>query len=490
MGSAHNPTVIIVGAGIGGLAAAVRLGSAGVAVTVLERHATPGGKIRRVPSPAGPVDAGPTVLTMRHVFDDLFTVAGATLGDHITLTPLTTIARHYWSDGTMLDLMRDPAATAVNVDRVFGATAAHQVAAFSARAAALFAAFDAPMMQAAQPSPVRLAAEVLRDPPLLTAMAPHRTLAQQLARDFDAPQLAQLFGRYATYVGGSPQTAPALLALIWRAEAAGVWHIDGGMSALAHALEALARGLGVRFRYDTGVAEVIPGRPMTVCTPGERLTADAVLFNGDPRALRTGLLGPAAALAVTTAQTEPRSLSAHVLAFAAMAEGPDLAHHTVFFGDDPAAEFDDLARGRDPADPTLYVCAQDRGSGGPEGLERFEIIINAPPVSTASSEGKDQCLRTILARLTRFGLRFDPAPTVAEMSSPRDFERLFPGSQGALYGRSPAGLTAALKRPRARTRVPGLYLAGGGVHPGAGVPMAALSGRHAAEAMIADLAST
>ncbi len=489
MNCARDPHVVIVGAGIGGLAAAVRLAAAGLAVTVVERHAGPGGKIRQVPSPAGPVEAGPTVLTLRHVFDDIFTAAGASLDDHVRLTPLATLARHYWSDGATLDLMRDPAASATNVARLFGGPAARQFEAFSARAAALFTGFDGTMIQTARPSPTRLASQVLRHPQLLAAMAPHRTLAGQLARDFEVSRLAQLFGRYATYVGGAPDAAPALLALIWHAEAAGVWRVVGGMSALARALATLGEGLGVCFRFGEEVTEVIPGQPLRVLLRDGSLAADAVLFNGDPRALSTGLLGPAVAIAVPRPQTEPRSLSAYVLAFAARAEGPDLAHHNVFFADDPKSEFADLARGRDPSEPTLYVCAQDHDQGSPNDLARFEIIMNAPPMTASSSGGKTRCLMTILTRLARFGLRFDPEPTVAEMTAPGEFDRLFPGSQGALYGRSPSGLTAALKRPRARTRVPGLYLAGGGAHPGAGVPMAALSGRHAAEAMIADLAS-
>lgn len=487
------PHVAVVGAGIGGLACALRLAGAGYRVTVLERAGTPGGKMRTLPSAVGPVDAGPTVLTMRHVFDDLFRAVGARLSDHVRLQPLPVLARHYWRDGPVLDLTNDPDLNSANIAAAFGAKAASQFQDFAAKARRLFEAFEAPMMRTAAPSQRDLIALTLRDKGLLRDMAPHRSLSSLLAKSFDEPRLAQLFGRYATYVGGSPYRAPALLALIWQAEAAGVWRIEGGMYALARAIEALAIAKGAVFRYGASVERIEPGAPMTITAGPTRVSADAVVFNGDPRALRSGLLGAPLRRAVRASGVAPRSLSANVLAFAAAAKGPDLAHHTVFFGDEPRAEFDALSKGQVAEDSTLYICAQDRGSGpAPPGLERFELIQNAPPLrrSTDLNTGPTLCLTKITQRLARFGLRFDPLPEPEALTQPAGFEALFPASLGALYGRSPAGLTAGLKRPKARSRIPGLYLVGGGAHPGAGVPMATLSAQHAAAAIGRDLPLT
>jgi 1-hydroxycarotenoid 3,4-desaturase len=488
--------VVIVGAGIGGLAAALRLATAGCAVTVVEAQDGPGGKMRTLPSEAGPVDAGPTVLTMREVFEDLFTAAGTRLSDHVTLDPLEVLARHYWDDGTVFDLTADPEDSARNVRASFGAAAEGEFRRFRARAARLFSAFEAPMMRAAQPSQAALAKRVLADPRLLWDMSPHRRLAGSLARSFTDPRLAQLYGRYATYVGGTPQGAPALLALISEAEARGVWAVRGGMAMLARAIEVLAREAGATFLYGTRVQQIetVQGRATGVATTAGRIPAGAVLFNGDPRALVQGLLGPRLRNAVPESAVEPRSLSAYVHAFAARAQGPDLSHHTVFFGHDPEAEFAALARGERPSDATLYLCAQDRtGTTAPPGLERFEIILNGPPVSTTATDPHGQdvppCQTQVFNRLRAFGLSFDPQPGPETLTTPTGFQRLFPGSRGSLYGRSPHGLTAGLKRPGARTAVPGLYLAGGGAHPGAGVPMATLSAAHAAEAILTDLAS-
>lgn len=483
--------VVVVGAGIAGLASAARLAHAGCDVTVLERHAQPGGKMRRLASPAGPVDAGPTVLTMRPVFEELFQSLGEQLEGHLTLHRQSVIARHFWPDGSQLDLHDDPVANSEAVHQFAGARAKAQFERFSERARALFDGFDAPMMQAATPSLPKLAGHVMANPHLLRQMAPFSKLAGLLRRSFDDPRLAQLFGRYATYVGGSPYEVPALLSLIWQAEVAGVWVVEGGMHTLARALMSIAEARGAKFIFNAQVhrIELDEGAIKGVrLQSGKLVTADDVVFNGDPRALATGALGSELSHVAPQTTKAARSLSAEVWAFAGTPQGVDLAHHNVFFRADPKPEFDALACSERVADPTLYVCAQDRGlPHAPPLLERFEIIANAPPVSGwPAQEEYTRCRNRTFRTLERFGLSFSEIPDRCSLTTPAGFAQLFPASDGSLYGQSPHGTMAAFQRPQTRTAIKGLYLAGGGTHPGAGVPMATLSARHAAAAILTD----
>lgn len=492
----RSAPVVVIGAGMGGLAAAIRLAAAGMAVTLIDAGREPGGKMRTTPSAAGPVDSGPTVLTLRGVFDDLFAAAGARLDDHLRLVPQDILARHLWSDGSALDLHPDPERNAGAIRAFAGLRAEAEFRAFAARARALRRAFDAPVMRAARPDLVGLTRAALVRPQLWPALA--RRMGPDLRGHFSDPRLRQLFGRYATYVGGLPARVPAVLAVIWDVEQDGVWAVEGGMARLAQALARLARSLGVDILPDTRVEgiEAPGGTVRAVRLPGGlRLPCAAVVFNGDPAALPAGLLGPDVLEALPRMAVAPRSLSARVWAFAARPLGVDLALHTVFFADTEAAEFGPLADGRHPVDPTIYLCAQDRAAGPPPagpppaGPERFEAILNAPPLPHASPDDPEEtatCRQMTFDRLARFGLRFDPHPELSCLTRPQDFARMFPASAGALYGRSPEGMLATFRRPGARSRIRGLFLAGGGVHPGAGVPMATLSGRHAAEAILRD----
>jgi 1-hydroxycarotenoid 3,4-desaturase len=483
---------VVIGAGIGGLSAALRLVHAGLSVTVVDMAAGPGGKMRTRDSVAGPIDIGPTVMTLKGVFETLFADVGARLSDHVTLIPDDILARHFWRDGSSLDLFHDAERSAEAVGTMAGAESERQFRKFSDRAKRLYDAFEAPVMLAQRPSLPKLTAHVLKNPGLIPAMAPGRSLAASLAAQFTDPRLRQLFGRYATYVGGSPYRSPAVLGLIWHSEANGVWRVEGGMHRLAKAMQALAQSKGAQFRFNARAARIEQqdGRVSGLqLEDGTRLPADLIVFNGDPKALVERQLGPAGVGAVPAKGVTDRSLSAFVWGFAAEPAGVDLVHHNVFFCADPKREFDDLAAGRMPEDGTLYVCAQDRGGATPTGPERFEIILNGPPGHPSTPEDAYRCRTRTFETLQIMGLRFSPTPDVAALTMPGGFAQAFPGSDGSLYGLSPHGMMATFQRPTARTALKGLYLAGGGAHPGAGIPMACLSGSHAAAAIMNDLAS-
>ncbi|MEO0342626.1 MAG: 1-hydroxycarotenoid 3,4-desaturase CrtD [Pseudomonadota bacterium] len=483
--------IAIIGAGIGGLTAAMRLAYEGHKVEIFERANQVGGKMRQVASPAGPVDAGPTVLTMRDVFEAAFQAAGTRLSDHITLHAAPVTARHFWRDAPVLDFYADLDRTINAVEEWGGRSAKEDFEAFQSDIALLFRSFEASMMYSDAPSLTQTVLKTLSSGKLLKMLARGQTLESYLNRRFREPRLAQLFGRYATYVGGTPDAVPMVLGLIAKSEANGVWSVEGGMHQLAKTMGAIAIQHGASLHLNTSVERLDAG-PKIVLSDGQTLKLDKVLFNGDPAALYHGLLGPGPTRAVDHAAVSPRALSAHVWTFAASPKGRDLSHHNVFFAKTPNSEFRDLASGKTPEDPTLYICAQDRTEGPTTGTERFEIIMNANASADLFQLQKEKsiCTEICFQRLRDFGLNFTPKPDVNSLTGPAEFAHLFPGSDGSLYGRSPSGMMAPFQRPTTRSRMTGVYLCGGGVHPGAGIPMASLSGQHAAAAIMKDLIST
>ncbi|MFN3451916.1 MAG: phytoene desaturase family protein, partial [Sphingorhabdus sp.] len=218
------------------------------------------------------------------------------------------------------------------------------------------------------------------------------------------------------------------------------------------------------------------------------------IFNGDPAALAVGLLGTSVSVATRKMPAKARSLSALVWLAKSKTSGFDLDHHNVFFSDDYETEFRDIKLGRPPAHPTAYVCALDRGHGAVRAgkPERLQIIVNSPAngdTENYASKERERCTMDMLARLRACGLELEE-PLPHRLVTPADFATLFPATGGALYGRASHGWAASFLRPGSRTSIRGLYCAGGATHPGAGVPMAALSGKLATQALLSDHIST
>lgn len=495
--------VAVIGAGIGGLTSAALLAARGAEVTVFEKEPWVGGKARRVEVDGALIDGGPTVFTYRGVFDEVFAACGERLDDHVSVRKADVLARHWWDDGSgALDLFADHDASVQSFARFAGAEAARGYSAFAAEAQRIFEVLEDPFLhgeKASTPLPMMWRMGLAKLPQML-AMRPFDRLWPALGEHFKDPRLQQLFGRYATYCGSSPYKAPATLMLIAHLEARGVWLIDGGIHALADALAKLAERQGARVRTRAAVAEILThkGRTSGVrLTSGEVIAADMVICNGDPSALATGRFGAAASRAVPAIPPAKRSLSALVWYAHAETSGAALSHHNVFFSRDYAAEFRDIGEGRTPSEPTVYVCALDRDAdrgapaSAPTGRERLQIIVNAPAdgdVHAYTPEEKERCTNAMMATLARCGLRLEPR-FAHQLMTPQDWERLFPATGGALYGRASHGWAASFQRQGPHTRLPGLYCTGGATHPAAGVPMAALSGQLAARAIAKDHAS-
>ncbi|WP_437761715.1 1-hydroxycarotenoid 3,4-desaturase CrtD [Sorangium sp. So ce764] len=503
--------VVVIGGGIGGLTSAALLASSGLDVVLLERAPRVGGKIREVVLGDRRVDVGPTALTMRWVFDEIFASLGLRFGDHVPLRRAGTLARHAWLDGSTLDLFADVERTADAIGALAGAREADGYRRFCRYAREIFDVVEAPFLRAERPT-LKTIATTAGNLGLggMMKIDGHRTLHRALGDFFADARLRQLFGRYATYCGSSPYLAPATLSVIAHVEREGLWLPEGGMRRVAEALAAAAARAGATLRCGAHVAAIEEGRGRAtgvVLEGGERVEADAIVLNADPAALRAGLFGQRAARKAPG--SEPRSLSAVTWALVAEASGFPLLRHNVFFSGDYEAEFRALFdRAELPRDATVYVCAEDRGDapahepGGPEagarpgaegGGERLFFILNAPATGdkhTPSSTEIHEWEQRVFQQLQRFGLSLKSTGASPVATTPADFERMFPATGGALYGPVSHGWSSTFARPASRSKLPGLYFAGGSAHPGAGVPMAALSGQLAARSVMEDLAST
>ena len=490
---------VVVGAGVGGLVSAIELARRGLDVVVLERSARVGGKMRQVNVAGRGIDAGPTVMTMRWVLEEIWKDAGGSLEQDLTLHRADLLARHMWGPGKPLDLFADIEASADAIAAFAGPDEANGYRRFCKYTQDIYDTVREPFLRSERPSMTSaMAAFGVLGLQGVMKIDGHRLLWNALTEYFKDPRLLQLFGRYATYCGSSPYAAPATLNVIAHVERDGVYLVEGGMYRVAEALVRLAERLGVTIRCGEQVHEIAisSGRASGVkLGSGEMVHADVVVCNGDPAALFRGFFGPNARRAVPA--PAPRSLSAITWTFVAEPEGDyPLVRHNVFFSADYAREFRELFDQRIlPSDPTVYVCAQDRDDRGQAltGPERFLILVNAPATGDCNSPSPSEiqrCGTAAFSLLRRAGLGFPHFTAPPVMTTPIEFDRMFPATGGALYGPASHGMTSPFHRATSRTKIPGLYLAGGAAHPGAGVPMAALSGRLCAKAVEQDLVST
>jgi 1-hydroxycarotenoid 3,4-desaturase len=480
---------IVVGAGIGGLSAAITLAAAGQRVLVLEAHEAAGGKAGVCQLEGIEVDTGPSVLTLPEVFEQLIESAGLEPQRELVLRRASPSFRYLYADGVSLSLHHELADTLKSVNDVLGPDAAVEFDRFMRYAAGIWEAAKPAFVFGPAPSIPGILAQGLSGLRAMASIDPLRSMQGAIAARVRSPHLRMLLARYATYNGSDVRSVPATLNCIAHVELAlGGFGVTGGIAALVRALVRAARKLGVTFGFRMPVERLCLRRSRVVGVEarGAFVAAPVVVMNADVAHLVRDLLEPGAAHGISLSNSP--SMSGYTAIYRARRR--PRAPHTVLFPHDYDAEFSDIFdRQRPPREPTVYVCSQEacHGRAGWADDEPLFIMANAPaePVRGASSDAVwTELSQAVHTRLTGAGI-LDADSRLLWQRTPIDLAQRFPRSRGSIYGASSNGLTAAFQRPgNVVSRVAGLFLASGSAHPGGGLPLAAQSGRTAARAAL------
>lgn len=484
--------VVVIGAGVGGLAVAARLAAQGHDVALHERSGTHGGKLGEYRRDGFAFDTGPSLLTLPQVFDELFADTGGPWD--LDVVPVDPACRYRFADGTTLDMPHDPAAIPAAIDAALGPGAGASWQALHDRSARLWELTGEAVLRRPLDGVgdlLRLSRRV-RD---LRVIAPWRTLRGLGTAMLPDPRLRAWLDRYATYSGSDPRRTPSVLSVTPYVEQRfGAWYVRGGLRRIADALLGRCRTLGVRVHLDSEVTRVHTGdRGVTGVELADAtvVDADAVVCDADASVLYGRLLpGRVGGRPAQRSRRMQRSLSGFVLLLALDGFVPGPAHR-VFFPTDYDAEFDAVL-GRRPApvpDPAVYVHAPDDPALRPDDASQgWFVLVNAPPqdptrgVDWDAPGLADRYADLVLARLAERGTDVRDRVRWRQVRTPADLDRDTGAPGGAIYGTASHGPRAALLRPANRSPVPGLYLVGGSAHPGGGLPLVVLSA-----GMVADM---
>jgi len=481
-----NP-ILIIGAGIGGLSAAIHLASAGRQVIIFEKNSSPGGKMSQLKTGGFTWDRGPSVITIRQVFDDLFQSAGRRLDDYLTLEPVEPITRYFYPDGSMLDTTQDLPRMLAQIQKI----EPHDVEGYLSFLAyvARLHRITGPVFIYSQPPTWRSFLQVpFREWFQVDGL---RTMDKAIRSYVRSPYLQQFLGRFATYVGASPFLAPATLNVIAHVELnGGVWYPRGGVYQVAAALSRLAIELGVEVHYNSPVTQIqLKDLNVTAVeiANNELIPASQVISNLDVIQTRTELLGESPA-----ATERDVSGSGYILLLGVARQHPTLTHHNIFFSPDYSGEFQQIFKQSIPPDrPTIYaaITSKTDPSHAPPGCENWFILVNAPPLNgrTDWSVHAESYRNLLLEQLAVRGYDLRPYIQYEQILTPVDLQQETGSWRGALYGASSNNRWTAFRRPNNRANdVKGLYFVGGSVHPGGGIPMVILSGKVGAHMVLED----
>lgn len=490
----HSSKAIIIGAGIAGLASAIRLAVQGFEVDVFEKNPYPGGKLSDFELNGYRFDAGPSLFTQPQNIEELFALAGEPIKKYFEYSRMPVTCHYFYEDGTVVHAHANTDLFAKELAEKMGETEA-SVLSYLKRAENIYHTIGTVFLnhslhrkQTLFKAPVLRALKALRWPYLFSSM--HRMNAAH----FTNPKTVQLFNRYATYNGSNPYKAPGMLSLIPHLEHnEGSFYPKGGMISITNALYRLAVKKGARFHFNEPVERIIrDGNKVTgAVVNNENLSAGIVVSNMDVYFTYQHLLGDTHKSKKILKQE--RSSSALIFYWGIKKEFPQLGLHNIFFAEDYRAEFDHLFRLKKMYDdPTVYINITGKcepGLQAPEGKENWFVMVNAPANAGQDWESYRQKYRAaIIAKLNRI-LQTDIEPLIEEEAvlDPVLIESKTSSYMGSLYGTSSNSKMAAfLRHPNFSRSIEGLYFAGGSVHPGGGIPLCLKSAKIMSEMVALD----
>jgi phytoene desaturase len=474
---------VVIGAGLGGLATAARLASAGHRVTVFETASSVGGKLGVLERDGFTFDTGPSLLTIPAVLEQLFVDTGDPVD--LGLTAVDPACAYRFADGTELVLPHDPELVPAALDDALGAGAGVSWRRLHERSGRLWELVGEPVLR--RPISIAALARMSARPADLRAVAPWQTIDGLGRKMLPDPRLRTWLNRYATYSGSDPRRTPAVLAVTSFVEQEfGAWYVPGGLRRIVEAVAGRCEQLGVDVHTDAEVESVVVegGRVRGVRVQGHDVRADVVVSNADAAVLHDRLLPSDSARAVRRrVRRSARSMAGFVLLLGLSGRDPGPAHR-VYFPAHYDAEFDAIF-GRRPApvaDPTVYVHAPDDSTLRPDDdSEGWFVMVNAPAHDPSRGVDWDRkglrenYAQRILSVLADRGADVRDRIRFCEIVTPADLERRTGAPGGAIYGTASHGPRAALRRPANRSPLPGLYLVGGSAHPGGGIPLVLMS---------------
>lgn len=482
------PSAIIIGAGVAGLAAAIRLRLKGYDVTVIEANDYVGGKLAEIDLDGYRFDAGPSLFTMPSLVDELFELAGKNPADYFQYRQLGLICRYFYEDGLVLNAWSDPERFAEEVEEKTDASKTQVLKLLQKSKRIYDITAHVFLFRSLHRMKTYLRWQTVKSLLRFPQIDPLRTMHRANQQAFSDPRLVQLFDRYATYNGSNPYQSPATLSVIPHLEfGQGAYLPEGGLVAIPKALHRLGEELGVKYRLGTQVSRIeVEGDAVTgVVVGSQRQPFELVVSNMDVVPTYRKLLPKLPAPERTLSQ--PRSSSALIFYWAISRTFSQIQLHNIFFSQDYQAEFEHLWDQKTVYhDPTVYVFVSSKAlpEDAPEGCENWFVMINVP-----ANEGQDwdriieEARSNIWAKLSRI-LGEPVAPHIAaeDILDPRSIEARTSSYQGALYGSSSNNRFAAfLRHPNFHSKLKGLYFVGGSVHPGGGIPLSLLSAKIATE---------